>query len=59
MIKIVKKASNKIGCGFTGVINTPLVKKENCTIKATPVYYKTQCGLNAFVCGNGEMRRVS
>jgi hypothetical protein len=59
MIKIVKKASNKIGCGINGVVNTPLVKKESCINSATAVYYRIECGLNTFICGNGEMRRVS
>ncbi|MBW6487496.1 hypothetical protein [Sulfurimonas sp.] len=55
MLKIVKKASNKqIGCDLTKVTSAPLVSE-----KKNSQSYKMECGLNAFVCGNRKMRRVS
>lgn len=54
MLKIVKKASDKkTGCDLTKA-PAPLVGNKKNTKS-----YKIECGLNAFICGNGEMRRVS
>lgn len=56
MLKIKEKASDKqIGCNLTKVVSAPLVKKN----KRSSSCYKIECGLNTFVCGNGETRRVS
>ena len=49
MLRIVEKASEK---HLTKDTNTPLVKKETGN-------YRVDCGLNAYICGNGKMRRVS
>lgn len=49
MLRIVEKASEKY---LTKDENTPLVKKETGS-------YRVECGLYAYICGNGKIRRVS
>ena len=54
MLKIIKKAADKrVGCDLIKVVASPLVEKRKFQT------YKIECGLNASICGNGEIKKIS